>query len=537
MTPRISGGLCPTTSLARPPGCPAWSFTTPANPILITTFPYTENLDGVTRPALPAGWTVGNGATDNGAQWATGADYARSRPNAMEIRTYSAMDDWFFSPPLQLSAGTTYAVEFYYRAVRGDRNEQMEVSWGTAPSPAGMTGGQIWSNSGFKNTTYARGLTAAITPGTTGLYYVGWHATSPHGEGIHVDDIGVGIPPSSCAGNPLPADGATGVSRNADLSWSAAARASGYKLYFGTDNPPTNLANGVDLGNVTTYDPGSMPYEARHYWRIVPYNAYGEAVGCPAWSFTTEANPVLVTTFPYTENFDGVTAPALPDGWVAANGATANAGPVGHEYRSPSLGPNAMAISYDPDNAMDDWFFSPPLQLTAGRPYQVEFYRRAQNGSDTERLEVLWGTAPTAAGMTGGQIWSGNFSSTSYSQQTTSIITPAASGVYFIGWHGTSLADRRGIYVDDISVAPTFDCPTNPTPADGATGVDLDANLRWNAAVGAIDLQGLPWHRQPAYQHRQRQVHVADLVQRAHAGRWHAALLADRTIQPQWRDS
>ncbi|HSN77793.1 MAG TPA: choice-of-anchor J domain-containing protein, partial [Anaerolineae bacterium] len=394
-------------------------------------------------------------------------------------------DDWFFSPPLQLSAGTTYGVEFYYRALRSYRSEQMEVFWGTAPSPAGMTGGQIWSSPGFTNTDYAGALTTAVTPATAGVYYIGWHATSPNGEGIHVDDVGVGIPPSSCAGNPLPADGATGVGRNADLSWSAAADATGYKLYFGTDSPPTNLANGIDLGNATTYDPGSMAYGALHTWRIVPYNAYGEAAGCPAWSFTTEANPVLVTTFPYTENFDGVTAPALPDGWEVANGATANDVRWATNTAHPRSSPNAMAIAYDPDSALDDWFFSPPLQLTAGRVYQVKFYRRARNSDYTERLEVLWGTAPTAAGMTGGQIWNDSFSGTTYSQETTSLFTPAASGVYFIGWHGYSLANKRGIYVDDISLALTLDCPTNPTPADGATGVDVDANLSWSGATGA----------------------------------------------------
>ena len=252
--------------------CPLWSFTTQANPILVTTFPHTENLDGVTAPALPAGWTVANGAIDNGAQWATATLSTRSTPNAMRISGASAgLDDWFFSPPLQLAGGTTYGIEFYYRAFRSDSMEQMEVFWGTAPSPAGMTGGQVWSRSRFDNTTYARGLSTAIIPATSGVYYIGWHAISAPNQrgGIRVDDISIGYPPS-CADTPSPGDGATGVSRNADLSWSAAASASGYKLYFGTDSPPTNLVNGVDLGNATTYDPGSMAYGASTPGRSCP---------------------------------------------------------------------------------------------------------------------------------------------------------------------------------------------------------------------------------------------------------------------------
>ncbi len=54
---------------------------------------------------------------------------------------------------------------------------------------------------------------------------------------------------------------------------------------------------------------------------------------------------------------------------------------------------------------MDDWFFSPPLQLIGGIPYRVEFYYHPLSSmtSSGENLEVKFGAAPSAAGMTGGQ--------------------------------------------------------------------------------------------------------------------------------------
>ncbi len=134
-----------------------------------------------------------------------------------------------------------------------------------------------------------------------------------------------------------------------------------------------------------------MAYSTLHYWKIVPYNANGDATGCTVISFTTQADPT-VTTFPYTQNFDGVTAPALPNGWSVVNGATSNSVQWANtSTASARSAPNAMYIGYDSSNAMDDWFFSPPFNSPAGASYQVTFYYRAGSTSYSERLEVQVG--------------------------------------------------------------------------------------------------------------------------------------------------
>ena len=85
-----------------------------------------------------------------------------------------------------------------------------------------------------------------------------------------------------------PANEAINVSTGATLNWGSGGGApTGYKLFFGTDNPPTNIASNTDLGNVFTYDPASLNRGATYYWQIVPYNANGSATGCPIWSFST----------------------------------------------------------------------------------------------------------------------------------------------------------------------------------------------------------------------------------------------------------
>ncbi len=120
--------------------------------------------------------------------------------------------------------------------------------------------------------------------------------SSQYGEGedytVNVIEGGSVTPPSCTTVN-APLDAATSISISTNLDWNAAATATGYKLYFGTDNPPTSMNNGTNLGNVTLFDPASdLAYNTTYYWKVVPYNSGGDATGCSVWSFTTEDQPV-----------------------------------------------------------------------------------------------------------------------------------------------------------------------------------------------------------------------------------------------------
>ncbi len=92
-----------------------------------------------------------------------------------------------------------------------------------------------------------------------------------------------------------PADASSGIYINASLNWASGGLfPSGYRIFLGTDNPPTNLVNGTDLGNVTTYQTPLSPL-TQYYWRIQPYNAYGDNTSGAVWSFTTAGAPLAGT--------------------------------------------------------------------------------------------------------------------------------------------------------------------------------------------------------------------------------------------------
>ncbi|HPN40668.1 MAG TPA: GLUG motif-containing protein, partial [Candidatus Cloacimonadota bacterium] len=104
-----------------------------------------------------------------------------------------------------------------------------------------------------------------------------------------------------------PLNASVNISSTTGLSWSSGGGfPTGFKIYIGSDNPPTSLLDGIDIGLTTTF----YPYEplddnTTYYWQIVPYNSIGSSVNCPIWSFTTfdpligsgtQSDPWQVTT-------------------------------------------------------------------------------------------------------------------------------------------------------------------------------------------------------------------------------------------------
>jgi hypothetical protein len=88
-----------------------------------------------------------------------------------------------------------------------------------------------------------------------------------------------------------PANGAIDIPLDASLVWAASntqgAVPTGYRVYMGTDNPPTNIANGVSVVTPTTYTPAPLAINTVYNWQIVPFNSVGDSPSNPVNSFTT----------------------------------------------------------------------------------------------------------------------------------------------------------------------------------------------------------------------------------------------------------
>ncbi|MFD2551242.1 gliding motility-associated C-terminal domain-containing protein [Bizionia sediminis] len=112
-----------------------------------------------------------------------------------------------------------------------------------------------------------------------------------------------------------PANASVDIDENADLTWSqASVIVTGYFLSIGTTPGGTDVLDNFDVGDVLTYDPGTLLYETTYYVTITPYNDNGSATGCTEYSFTTRPDPNQIvdcesgvpvnTTYCYTANDD-----------------------------------------------------------------------------------------------------------------------------------------------------------------------------------------------------------------------------------------
>ncbi|MEO6131317.1 MAG: GEVED domain-containing protein [Saprospiraceae bacterium] len=116
--------------------------------------------------------------------------------------------------------------------------------------------------------------------------------------------------PPTCTSLTSPLPNSVNVDINEDLSWTSAQGANGYYLTIGTTPGGSNILNNVNVGLVTTYDPGTLPFITSIYVKIVPFNNLGNATGCQEQSFITEANVPPVCTH-LTSPVNGATNIAL----------------------------------------------------------------------------------------------------------------------------------------------------------------------------------------------------------------------------------
>jgi len=104
--------------------------------------------------------------------------------------------------------------------------------------------------------------------------------------------IGCPNEPPDPPSNPDPADKATDVSIDADLSWDCSDPDGDeivYDIYFEADDATPDILVADDQ-TATTFDPGTLEYGTTYYWQIIAIDEHDAATFGPIWQFTTEEN-------------------------------------------------------------------------------------------------------------------------------------------------------------------------------------------------------------------------------------------------------
>jgi hypothetical protein len=492
-----------------------------------------EGFDGVSAPALPAGWTatVASGLSTN--NWRTVTTSPDTAPNTAFVPDIGSVHDVRLDSPVfavgltgaQLSFRNNYATEAGFDGgvleisinggpftdilaaggsfVSGGYNRTLSTGFSN-PLP----GRQAWSGNSNGYVTTVVNLPAAAAGQNVQLRWRFGSDSSVAGTGWRVDTIQL-TSGFVCTYNVQPAGYSivfeSFAPGNGALDPGEAAVVDFTLRNIGSSATSNLMATLRNSGGVTnssgtqTYGvvAGSGGTGAKSFsFRVDPSLACGETVvatfdiyesatylGTISYNLATG-----VAVIPLNENFDGVSAPALPAGWTA----TVQSGLSTNNWRtvttSPDTAPNTAFvpdIGSVHDVRLDSPVFaitSPAAQLTFRNNYNTEA------GFDGGVLEISINGGPftdiLAAGgsfvsggynrtlstgfsnpLPGRQAWSGN----SGGYVTTAVnLPPAASGQNIqLRWRfgSDSSVSGTGWRVDTIRVFGGFTCDTNPAPA------------------------------------------------------------------------
>ena len=160
------------------------TFYTSSTPVSV---PYFVDFETVETSGLPEGMRKEN-VNDDMHEWEISSRYPFSGSHSirMEADGYWDMNDWFYTRGLSLTAGTEYEVGLMYES---GWDENVELKYGTDPSPLGMTH-TINSSITESSTGYEFRSEYTFTPASTGIYYIGLLGDTGYDEDtIHIDDL------------------------------------------------------------------------------------------------------------------------------------------------------------------------------------------------------------------------------------------------------------------------------------------------------------------------------------------------------------
>ena len=459
----------------------------------IYTFPWVENF-GTTTNFPPLNWSRLTGLypsetpTSTTFGW-TYDDFANvvTTPQNMSARLNiwsTSTKYWLVTPPIAIP-GTGYELKFDLALTTfsgiatpptpgTQPDDRFIVLISDSPLMTNPTVLREWNNTGsayvYDNISPSGEnhiISLNTYSGTKYLAFYGESTVSGGDNNVYVDNVIVRLTPAGAPDHVTlvsPANEATYIDpENAEVNWTPAITGGNpayYEVLVGENpfNPEEGYFGEYSFETVNTSLNLSeqdivLPFSSTWYWAVLPYNADGL---CPdplapefmVWSFTIAPDPTI-TSLPYAEYFDGVTAPALPWGWSAFVNSTSTSAYV-RTYSSTTYAqspPNSVIFSNSSDTNADLRLISPPIDLSARsiNRIKLKFYARSSSAG----YPILIGTV-SAKDSTGifTQVTSINLTVTK-TEYVISLADYVGTDQYICFKHGLG-GTYRSLYVDDV---------------------------------------------------------------------------------------
>ncbi|RAV28963.1 T9SS type B sorting domain-containing protein [Sinomicrobium soli] len=322
-----------------------------------------------------------------------------------------------------------------------------------------------------------------------------------------------------CTAITSPADGATNVGINTNITWNAIADADGYYISIGTTSGGTDIVDNEDVSG-TSYNPtADFPEDTVIYVSVIPYNSVGNATGCSGISFTTETLATAPDCTVITSPADGATnvgintnitwnAVADANGYYVSIGTTAggtdivdNADVSGTSYNPTADFPEdtVVYVSVVPYNSVGNATGCSEISFTtetlATAPDCTVITSPTDGATDVGiNTNITWNAIADADGYyisigttAGGTdiVDNEDVSSTSYNP-TADFPEDTVIYVSVISYNSAGNATGcSGISFTTETLATVPDCTVITSPTDGATDVSINTNITWNAIADA----------------------------------------------------
>jgi hypothetical protein len=274
-----------------------------------------------------------------------------------------------------------------------------------------------------------------------------------------------------------PANNTFNVDLNTELVWTIGESTEEINVYLSTseDDVINNLESAlvVDGELVTSFSP-SLENANVYYWKVEATNSTSEIVASTSiYTFTTVFG---VAEVPYSQDFEGVTPPALPLGWMSINEGTASSSYV-DTYSSASSAYQGE-ISLRLANSSDDTgTYIAVLPQIENMNSRMKFYAKC---SDTEAQLIVGYMTDATDASTFTEIETVDMTT---DHQEHVVVLELPRTVRYLALKHANISGYDTIYIDNILIEAI---PENePTPAtlvspeNGATEVAMDAELTW----------------------------------------------------------
>ena len=288
-------------------------------------------------------------------------------------------------------------------------------------------------------------------------------------RGVYVDDIVIREAPSCLKPTEL---AVTGVSTTtATLGWTnGAADQTAWQICLDGDEENLIMANSnpftiEDLTAATSYTA-----KVRAYCGEDSQSDWSNEV-----SFTTLCE--AISTFPWTENFNSLTA-GIPTCWDNSEGTTTALNYMWNYYASGHEGAGLRFNSYNNSNGLTNFLKTVSLSLPSDQLMQLSFWYKNPTGGDFSVYISTDGGAThetaLATGLTGVSTWT---------ELVISLADYAGQEVVIV-FKGTSNYGNGDayIYLDDVTVMEVPTC-MKPTDLEVTATTTTTATLSWTAGA------------------------------------------------------